>query len=58
MPRFVPSSIIYCEWFDAQRRWRSCANRGDLALFFSSLAMVVVFALDVPRDCRWIVVLS
>ena len=51
-PRFVPSSIIYCDWFDAQRRWSSCANRGVFVLFFSSLAIVVVFALDVPSGCR------
>ena len=56
-PRFVPSSIIYCDWFDAQRRWSSCANRGDLVLLFNSLAIVVVFALDVPSGCRVIGVL-
>ena len=54
----MPSSIIYCDWFDAQRRWSSCACRGDLALFFSSFATVVVLALDVPSGCRWIGVLS
>ena len=57
-PRFVPSSIIYCDLFDAQSRWRSCACRGDLALFFSSLAIVVVFAWDVPSGCSESGVLS
>lgn len=43
---------MYCDLFDAQSRWSSWANRGDFALFFSSLAIVVVLALEVPRGCR------
>jgi len=43
---------MYCDLFDAQSRWSSWANRGDFALFFSSWAIVVVFALDVPSGCR------